>query len=51
VVVVVVVAYYTQLVSQYPLEHRIQLQLDQVVRQRAVQAQKEPAVAIQHLAH
>jgi hypothetical protein len=51
VVVVVVVAYYTRPVFQYRQEHRIQSQLVQAVRQLAVQAQKEPAGAIQHLAH
>ena len=45
------VAYYTQLLFQFPQEHRIQSQLVQAVRQLAVQAQKEPAGAIQHLAH
>jgi hypothetical protein len=50
-VVVVVVAYYTHKVFQYPQELRIQLQLDQAEHPPPVVPKKEPTVAIQRLAH
>jgi hypothetical protein len=48
VVVAVAVAYYTQLVFQYPQEHPIQFQLAQAEHLPQVVPKKEPTVAIQH---
>jgi hypothetical protein len=48
VVVVVVVAYYTQLVFQCLQEHRTQFQLAQAEHLPQVVPKKEPTVAIQH---